>query len=83
MKLEDINFLKEIANDLVLHANKNGVKLQEFVKEQEKKREKRIKRSSDYINKKRKENKLYGRSEKQLNYQKQVKIKENNFNDLD
>ena len=83
MKLEDINFLKEIANDLILHANKNGVKLQEFVKEQEKKREKRIKRSSDYINKKRKENKLYGRSEKQLNYQKQVKIKENNFNDLD
>ena len=83
MKLEDINFLSEIANDLVLHANKNGVKLQEFVKEQEKKREKRIKRSSDYINKKRKENKLYGRSEKQLNYQKQVKIKENDFTDLD
>ena len=75
MYLKDIEFLKDIAKDLTLHANKNASKLNEFIKIQEDKRQKNVEKSNKLIIEKRKQNKLYGRSEKQLNYQKKNKNK--------
>ena len=66
MYLKDIEFLKDIAKDLTLHANKNASKLNEFIKEQEEKRKRNIKKSSNLIKEKRKNNKYYGRSKKQM-----------------
>lgn len=83
MTLKEIEFLKNIANDLKLHANKNASKLEEFIKEQEEKRRRKIEISSKAVYAGRAKNKLYGRSKKQLAYKKQVKIKENEFIDLD
>lgn len=83
MNLSEIEFLKGIANDLKLHANKNASKLEDFIKKQEEKRQKKIERSSKAVYEGRSKNKLYGRSKKQLAYKKQVKIKENEFIDLE
>lgn len=83
MTISEIEFLKGIASDLKLHANKNASALEEFIKEQEEKRQKKIERSSKAVYEGRAKNKLYGRSKKQLAYKKQVKIKENEFIDLD
>lgn len=83
MNLSEIEFLKGICNDLKLHANKNASKLEDFIKKQEEKRQKKIERSSKAVYEGRSKNKLYGRSKKQLAYKKQVKIKENEFIDLE
>lgn len=88
LTLKDIEFLEEVCHDLMLHANKWGLPLRDFIEEQKKKREKNVLKSTKCVQEKRQNNKLYGRSVAQLNYQKKNKKNDTEniidiFSDLD